>query len=381
MYKQHWSPVRCSARQLHRRSLRIREHVRFDEANRKRATPSKRGRDSAASPTTYWSGPMGTPKRRAFRSALLGNSRTECQPDATAILPSSAVATAVGVVCENRLAAEYVRETLAPRWAASVCSLPTVPAGFQVVVVDVGNPVNLAMAYLLTGQSSVLAIDQQRSLDDLAMLLAHGIRGFVSHDDVRRFLPEALERVVSGGLWWPTQVLAAAAERGHEHHSHRRDVLRSFTNAEEEIIQLLTRGRLSNKEIATIAGITERTVRFHLANIFEKCGVHDRHSLLEAIGGTKHELRTSGTPDTSLDETQLSRRSTIGSTDAARRIGPQAAVTATRTRMAAAAASVGPSVGVSPNNTERKPLAQTRPIHPPATTASSESNARRRATR
>jgi DNA-binding CsgD family transcriptional regulator len=55
---------------------------------------------------------------------------------------------------------------------------------------------------------------------------------------------------------------------------------------EKEVAALLER-RLCNKEIGSALGICERTVRFHLGNIFKKLGVSDRYSLIDL-------LRTSG---------------------------------------------------------------------------------------
>jgi len=43
----------------------------------------------------------------------------------------------------------------------------------------------------------------------------------------------------------------------------------------------LLRLRLCNKEISARLGISEATVKFHLKNIFNKLGVHDRHLVAE----------------------------------------------------------------------------------------------------
>ena len=53
-----------------------------------------------------------------------------------------------------------------------------------------------------------------------------------------------------------------------------------FSAREVEILLQLTEG-LSNKEIAAKLHITESTVKFHLVKIFDKLGVHDRHSAAE----------------------------------------------------------------------------------------------------
>ena len=44
---------------------------------------------------------------------------------------------------------------------------------------------------------------------------------------------------------------------------------------ETEVLELLARGK-TNKEIAALLSITERTVKFHVSAIFEKLGVTNR---------------------------------------------------------------------------------------------------------
>jgi DNA-binding NarL/FixJ family response regulator len=66
-----------------------------------------------------------------------------------------------------------------------------------------------------------------------------------------------------------------------------------FTPRVELVLGLLER-RLGNKEIASALSISERTVRFHLANIFRKLGVHNRYSVAEVTrsgGRFSFELR------------------------------------------------------------------------------------------
>jgi DNA-binding NarL/FixJ family response regulator len=63
-------------------------------------------------------------------------------------------------------------------------------------------------------------------------------------------------------------------DNGMEHGGVKPPLL---TAREEEILGLLDR-RLSNKQIATALGNSVATVKFHLAHIFAKLGVNDRHS-------------------------------------------------------------------------------------------------------
>lgn len=58
--------------------------------------------------------------------------------------------------------------------------------------------------------------------------------------------------------------------------------INQLTPKEKEIVRLLLKG-LSNKEIAMIGDNSDRTIKFHLTAIFEKCGVKSRTELINAI--------------------------------------------------------------------------------------------------
>jgi len=56
-----------------------------------------------------------------------------------------------------------------------------------------------------------------------------------------------------------------------------------LTNRESEILQLLSVGK-SNQEISEALSISERTVKFHINNIFTKLGVSDRtQAVIQAL--------------------------------------------------------------------------------------------------
>jgi DNA-binding NarL/FixJ family response regulator len=55
-------------------------------------------------------------------------------------------------------------------------------------------------------------------------------------------------------------------------------LLEKLTKREQEVATEASKG-LSNKEIARILSITERTVKAHLASIFERLGAKDRLQL------------------------------------------------------------------------------------------------------
>lgn len=64
---------------------------------------------------------------------------------------------------------------------------------------------------------------------------------------------------------------------------------------EREIIQVLATTKLTNREVANQFFVTEKTVKFHIGNIYKKLGVNSREELTSwylqeslAITGESH---------------------------------------------------------------------------------------------
>ncbi len=67
--------------------------------------------------------------------------------------------------------------------------------------------------------------------------------------------------------------------------------LPALSNREREVVELLLQGK-SNKLIASALTITERTVEFHLKNIYEKFGVSSRVELILKLGSAADDPET-----------------------------------------------------------------------------------------
>lgn len=81
------------------------------------------------------------------------------------------------------------------------------------------------------------------------------------------------------------QALTAARQQA-EHHAHLRQwrqALQALSQREREVLDELLKGHY-NKNIADTLGITQRTVEFHRANIFEKLGVNSAVELAHRMG-------------------------------------------------------------------------------------------------
>jgi DNA-binding NarL/FixJ family response regulator len=129
-------------------------------------------------------------------------------------------------------------------------------------------------------QARVLAFGRTLPVDDICRLLFLGIRGYVPYDRVEQDLGAAVQAVLNGHLWAAPEVLERYVTSSSALSNPRKLRPGAFTDRETAVIGLLQR-RLCNKEIGSALGISERTVRFHLQNIFDKLGVRDRGSVAE----------------------------------------------------------------------------------------------------
>jgi len=153
----------------------------------------------------------------------------------------------------------------------------TLELGPQVVLMDMQLPNEAAALEALRQikhlnlDTRVLLLSAQDRAEYLYETLRAGADGYVLKDIVPDELAEAVRLVARG------EVLVRATTRGR---LAARDIqYEALTAREQEVLQLLARG-LRNKEIAARLYVSERTVNFHLANIYQKLNVSGRTEAL-----------------------------------------------------------------------------------------------------
>ncbi len=123
------------------------------------------------------------------------------------------------------------------------------------------------------------ACDEQEEHVRALML---GAKGVVLKDSARNTLVEAIRTVCRGGFWIDPRmrrtVADEVAQSGTSGGSTRRGHT-GLTDRELEIVRLVASGQ-KNKEVSAALTISERTVKTHLQNIFQKLGVRDRVALV-----------------------------------------------------------------------------------------------------
>ena len=126
---------------------------------------------------------------------------------------------------------------------------------------------------------------------DIIKALQLGARGVVLKESATGVLMQAIRIVMQGGYWVGREsvsdLLRALQSLGTG--SERADQLPAFslTQRELQIVGLVVEAA-GNKKIADTLAISEKTVKHHLTNIFEKLGVSSRLEL--ALFAAQHRL-------------------------------------------------------------------------------------------
>ena len=125
-------------------------------------------------------------------------------------------------------------------------------------------------------------------------LIAQGVHGFVDKAEPLSYVLQAIEVVMSGGMFFATNVppkvasdtAAAAAKLPTPPPSVKTgppapsvEAVQILSGREIEVVQLVAEG-FSSKEIASRLSLSVRTVEKHRANIMEKIGVREVASLV-----------------------------------------------------------------------------------------------------
>lgn len=159
----------------------------------------------------------------------------------------------------------------------------TLELGPQVVLMDALLPSGQSMEALkqikqLNLNAHVLLLAAQYREEFLYEILQAGADGYVLKDIAPDELAEAVRAVARGEMQVQPQLASRLLTRfGRQ--GRGTFPYETLTAREQDVLQLLARG-LRNKEIAARLYVSERTVNFHLANIYQKLNVSGRTEAL-----------------------------------------------------------------------------------------------------
>jgi DNA-binding NarL/FixJ family response regulator len=125
-------------------------------------------------------------------------------------------------------------------------------------------------------QTEVLILSMHESDVLLHESLKAGAKGYLLKEDADEHLVSAVEALRQHKQYFSPKLAKAMAGQGFSamaQESQRGVPLNRLTSREKEVIQPLAEGK-SNKEVATMLGISVKTVEAHRTRIMLKLGVH-----------------------------------------------------------------------------------------------------------
>ncbi|MEM9007186.1 MAG: response regulator transcription factor [Cyanobacteria bacterium P01_F01_bin.86] len=125
-----------------------------------------------------------------------------------------------------------------------------------------------AIAHILadTPTAHIIILTTYSGDEDIYRGLQAGARGYLLKDATAEEMLDAIRQVHQGKKYVPLAVMMKLTDRLDR---------TELTQRESQVLQMLAVGKV-NQEIGTELCISERTVKFHINNIFTKLGVRDR---------------------------------------------------------------------------------------------------------
>ena len=110
-------------------------------------------------------------------------------------------------------------------------------------------------------------------------MIDSGVKGFLLKNINKETLDKAIQTVLNGGNYYSEELFNFFTKQVSKVDERSKVDIVKFTRREKEILQLVCEG-LSNKEIADILFVSERTVVGHKTNLLQKTGCKNTISLM-----------------------------------------------------------------------------------------------------
>lgn len=119
-----------------------------------------------------------------------------------------------------------------------------------------------------------IVFTNSQSERDVVESMRLGARGYALKQHPTSVVLSIIRRVAAGEIWLETRHLEMVL-RALDREYKRMAQPQQLSQREKQIVQMVLNG-CRNKEIATELRISQKTVKTHLSNIFDKLGVSDR---------------------------------------------------------------------------------------------------------
>lgn len=125
----------------------------------------------------------------------------------------------------------------------------------------------------------IVVLTQHADREYVARLLRLGVAGYVLKRAAGSELVASLRAVARGGLALDPEIARQAMEAGTRGEDEG-DPWSRLTQREREVLKLLAEGS-SNKDVASVLGISVKTAMTHRENLMKKLGLHNRTELVK----------------------------------------------------------------------------------------------------
>jgi len=121
----------------------------------------------------------------------------------------------------------------------------------------------------------ILIVTMSEDDESLFAAMRAGARGYIAKDAERAEILSAIRACALGEAVFGASIARRVADFFAAPRSPAAEPFPDLTDRENEILELIAQGR-SNGDIASRLGIASKTVRNHVANVFNKLQVADR---------------------------------------------------------------------------------------------------------
>jgi len=125
----------------------------------------------------------------------------------------------------------------------------------------------------------VIVFSGDTSVEHITMAFECNVRGYVTKNSPMGVLKGAIQLVLAGGSYVPSEAVSAVRVARSQQATHQSSAPMSLTGRQEQVLRLLLQG-MPNKVIGARLSMAEGTVKAHLNTVFRVMGVRTR---VEAI--------------------------------------------------------------------------------------------------
>lgn len=133
-----------------------------------------------------------------------------------------------------------------------------------------------------SSRTRVLILSRLPEDECMSKALQLGAKGYVSTSLSHKDILKAIQAIHAGEIWAGRKVLAEVLEslrqKTQEMNLPLSEMQETLTEREQEIVRWVIQG-MTNKEIAARLGISDKTVKSHLSNVFSKLKISRRLEL------------------------------------------------------------------------------------------------------